>query len=124
MAQPPMSIRAADGRMRIDAGVERYAHAVVGLLDALDDSLRWHAEHETVPHNSVLNACRSWRFAEAGVWSSKDDAAAWARTHSKDPAIVAVPVALRHVDGSRRLDQAAVRAFVGDVRARLERMPH
>jgi hypothetical protein len=29
------------------------------LLDALEDSLEWHADHETLLHYSVLNACRS-----------------------------------------------------------------
>jgi hypothetical protein len=48
------------------------------LLEALRDSLAWHGAHEPALQQSVLNASRGWRFAEEGVWSSKDDAGAWA----------------------------------------------
>lgn len=94
------------------------------LLDALEDSLEWHADHETLVHYSVLNACRSWRYAEEGVLSSKDDAAGWARSRAEDPSVIDSALAIRRGERpSRRLDDAEVRAFVLSVKARIERMP-
>jgi Domain of unknown function (DUF4111) len=93
------------------------------VLDALEDSLGWHADHETLLHYSVLNACRSWQYAEEGVMSSKDEAAAWALSHAEDPFLVESALALRRGDCSRSLDPAEVRAFVLSVKARIARMP-
>jgi hypothetical protein len=93
------------------------------LLDALEDSLKWHADHESLVHYSVLNACRSWRYAEEGVWFSKDAAAGWARSRTEDPSIIDSALAIRRGNGSCYLDPAKVRAFVLGVKARIERMP-
>lgn len=93
------------------------------LLDALEDSLEWHADHESLIHYSVLNACRSWRYAEEGVWSSKDVAAGWARARTQDPSIIDSALAIRSGNYSLPLDPAEVRAFVLDVKARVERAP-
>lgn len=49
------------------------------LRPALEQSLRWHAQHAAArPHAAVLAACRSWRYLEEGVWSTKSAAAHWA----------------------------------------------
>jgi hypothetical protein len=93
------------------------------LLDALEGSLEWHANHESLLHYSVLNACRSWRYAEEGVMSSKKDAAEWARSRTDDSSIIDSASRIRHGDGSRSLDPAEIRAFVLSVKARIERMP-
>jgi aminoglycoside adenylyltransferase-like protein len=93
------------------------------LLEALEDSLEWHADHETLLHYSVLNACRSWRYAEEGVMSSKDEAAAWALAHAEYPSIIDSALAIRRGERSRRLDPAEVRAFVLGVKARIAQMP-
>ncbi len=93
-------------------------------LDALEDSLEWHADHETLTHYSVLNACRSWRYAEKGVWSSKEEAAEWARSRTEDPTIIDSALAIRQGDHSHSLDLAEVRAFVLDIKARVEHAPH
>ena len=37
---------------------------------------------------TVLNAGRAWRYAEEGVWSSKDDAASWVLARAGDPSLV------------------------------------
>jgi Domain of unknown function (DUF4111) len=50
----------------------------VWVLDALMESLRWHRTHDLGSPNSVLNACRGWRWAETGVWGSKREGLAWA----------------------------------------------
>ena len=48
------------------------------LAPALVDSIRWHRAHPEHPSDSVLNACRSLRFATEGRWSSKPAAGRWA----------------------------------------------
>jgi Mycothiol maleylpyruvate isomerase N-terminal domain/Domain of unknown function (DUF4111) len=90
------------------------------LLEALRDSLAWHQANEPALHQTVLNASRGWRYAEEGVWSSKDDAAAWARPRTDDPALVEAALAVRHGDRTQDLDPARVRELVRAVRARVE----
>ena len=90
------------------------------LLEALRDSLAWHGAHEPALQQAVLNACRGWRFTEEGVWSSKDDAGAWALDRSDDPATVSAALAVRHGDRSRPLDPARVDAFQRRVLDRVE----
>jgi hypothetical protein len=90
------------------------------LLAAVADSLAWHASNEPVLHQTVLNAARSWRYAEEGVWSSKDAAAGWALARAEDPWLVEAAVAVRHGDRSRALDPARVRRFVAGVQARVD----
>jgi hypothetical protein len=55
------------------------------LLEALVESLDWHDAHEPESENARLNACRAWRYALEGAWSSKPAAAAWARERGGDP---------------------------------------
>jgi Domain of unknown function (DUF4111) len=90
------------------------------LLEALRDSLAWHGAHEPALQQAVLNACRGWRFTEEGIWSSKDDAGAWALDRSDDPATVSAALAVRHGDRSRTLDPARVDAFQRRVLDRVE----
>jgi Domain of unknown function (DUF4111) len=91
------------------------------LLEALAESLAWHrANPDVAGENAVLNACRAWRFAEEGRWSSKRDAAAWARSRLADPAVVDAAVALRH-GGAAELDPDAARALVERVEAAVRR---
>ena len=90
------------------------------LLEALRDSLAWHGAHEPALQQSVLNACRGWRFTEEGVWSSKDDAGAWALHRTDAPALVEAALAVRHGDRSHTLDPARVDAFQRRVLDRVE----
>ena len=91
------------------------------LLEALRDSLAWHGAHEPALQQSVLNACRGWRFAEEGGWSSKDEAGAWALARADDPATVTAALAVRHGDRSATLDPARVAAFQQRVLERVRR---
>jgi hypothetical protein len=91
------------------------------VLEAIGASLRWHRDHEPNLSQSVLNACRGWRFTEEGAWSSKRDAAAWARPRSDDPALIDTALAVRAGDHSDALDPARVRAFTRRVLERVER---
>jgi hypothetical protein len=90
------------------------------VLEALRDSLAWHAAHESLLHQTVLNASRGWRYVEEGVWSSKDDAGAWALPRTDDPSLVVAALAIRHGDRSGTLDPARVHAFQRGVQAVVE----
>ena len=91
------------------------------VLEAVRESLRWHGEHEPNLSQSVLNACRGWRFTDEGVWSSKRDAGAWVRSRTDDPGLIDAALAVRAGDRSRPLDPARVAAFTGRVLERVER---
>ena len=91
------------------------------VLEALCDSLAWHGAHEPALQQRVLNACRGWRFTEEGVWSSKDEAGAWALARTDDPATVEATLAVRHGDRSATLDPARVDAFERGVLERVRR---
>jgi hypothetical protein len=51
-------------------------------LAAIADSIEWHEVHEAVSRNSILNACRGWRYAQTSLWGSKSAGYEWA---SKQP---------------------------------------
>jgi hypothetical protein len=91
------------------------------VLEALSDSLAWHRANEPALQQAVLNACRGWRFTEEGIWSSKDDAGAWALARTDDPATVEAALAVRSGDRSATLDPARVDAFQRRIRERVRR---
>ena len=76
--------------------------------------MAWHRANEPDLQQRVLNASRGWRFASEGVWSSKNDAGAWAMARTGDPATVEAALAARHGDRSAILDPARVEAFAGE----------
>jgi hypothetical protein len=81
------------------------------LLRALSESARWHAEEGVArDDDAVLNACRAWRFAAEGAWSSRPAAGAWARSSLDDQELVSEALAARHGDG--RLDRDRVEALL------------
>lgn len=65
-------------------------------LEAIHDSLAWHHQHDFASANSVLNACRSWRYAATGCWGSKIVGAAWAREHSPFAEVIDQAMQRRH----------------------------
>jgi Domain of unknown function (DUF4111) len=85
------------------------------LLAALGDSLDWHAAHEPASPDSVLNACRAWRWTRTGRWTSKRAAAEWARERMSDPGAVDAALAARAT--GEALDPGAVAGFLDAVRA-------
>jgi hypothetical protein len=91
------------------------------LLEALADSMAWHRANEPDLQQRVLNASRGWRFATEGVWSSKNDAGAWAMARTGDPATVEAALAARHGDPSATLDPGRVEAFAGEALQAVER---
>lgn len=48
------------------------------VLEGISDSLAWHQANEASSTNSVLNACRSWRYIATGEFGSKLEGANWA----------------------------------------------
>jgi hypothetical protein len=99
-------------------------HALIGPVPAADvqaaliESLRWHREHEATSANTVLNACRSWRYVADGAWSSKPDAGRWALERGADDVLVRAALAL-HAGASGALDPTAVATFLAEVAAAL-----
>jgi hypothetical protein len=65
------------------------------VLEAMAESLAWHRAHESLGHFTVLNACRAWRYAEAGELGSKADAAEWARQRSADTETIDTALRMR-----------------------------
>jgi hypothetical protein len=90
------------------------------VLRALLGSLRWHRESDPDGVQSVLNACRAWRWLEEERWSPKPAAARWARARAEDPGLVDAAVTARGGDGRFHLDGDAVVRFVADIERRVE----
>jgi hypothetical protein len=88
------------------------------VLRLLSDSVRWHEEHEGQADDAVLNACRAWRFATEGSWSSKAAAGEWARHRLGNPKLVAESLSARV--GARPPDRYRVEAFLRQIRRRLD----
>lgn len=89
------------------------------LLPALRDSLHWHeTAGDARPDDAVLNGCRAWLYATEGRWSSKVDAAAWARLRVDDPELIEAAIAARR--GGRRLESSRVESFLGRVRRHVD----
>ena len=91
------------------------------LRPVLADALRWYREGGR-PYDAVLNACRSLRFADEGVWSSKAAAARWALgtpAGVDDRGLVAEALEARSTRAE--LDSSRVDAFLARTVARLTR---
>lgn len=65
------------------------------ILEASANSLDWHQKNEINSVNSVLNACRGWRFIVTGEFSSKLDGAKWAMQQQGCPDIVSRAIIAR-----------------------------
>jgi hypothetical protein len=79
------------------------------LLPVLEESLRWHLAGDPRSDDAVLNACRAWRYAAEGAWSSKESAGLWTLERRPTPVVAE---ALRARKGGRALDRSAVRRFL------------
>jgi aminoglycoside adenylyltransferase-like protein len=88
------------------------------VLAALRASLDWHAREAPNDPDTVLNACRAWRWARTGRWSAKRSAAEWAAGRTSEPRVVQEALAAR--SSGARLDPGAVAAFVEAVRAAVD----
>jgi Domain of unknown function (DUF4111) len=91
------------------------------VRSALLDSLSWHREHDRLSSNTVLNACRSWRWAQTGAWGSKQSGLTWALAQPDVPAGVAQAAQARQTGES--LNPAVAAAVLAFVEARLHQAP-
>jgi hypothetical protein len=82
------------------------------LLWLMSASVRWHRTSlEPRGDDAILNACRAWRYAVEGVWSSKREAGEWANHRLDDASSVSdAPAA-----GTTRLDRECADAFMARV---------
>jgi predicted nucleotidyltransferase len=79
-----------------------------GIIEQLSATLDWYQRHEPLGHERVLNLCRAWRFAEEGVFCSKQDAAAWARQRGADAVLLDAALAMHRGAVGSELDRRAV----------------
>lgn len=85
------------------------------LLGAVRDSLRWFGDQEPSGINTVLAACRAWRYGVEGRWSSKDEAAPWAGRRYSDPELIRTALAARLSGTSALLDPGRVHQLLEHV---------
>ncbi|PYH85670.1 streptomycin 3''-adenylyltransferase [Aspergillus uvarum CBS 121591] len=76
------------------------------VLEAIADSLDWHHANEINSPNSILNACRGWRFIVTGEFSSKLDGAKWALQQQDCPDVVRRAILARNTDDKLPAAQA------------------
>lgn len=92
------------------------------IVRAIRESLDWHIDHgtgegdaEADAADTVLNACRAWRFLEEGIWSSKTQAGRWALSRADRSVVVGEALARREA-GEPGPSAAEARRFALDVR--------
>jgi hypothetical protein len=86
------------------------------LVPVLLESIRWHESGAALGDDALLNACRAWRYAAEGVWSSKPAAGRWALQRGAPP-VVGDALAAR--PDRTLLDPAQVRRFLLSVEKKL-----
>jgi len=94
------------------------------LIEALSGSIAWHRAHRRLDSNSVLNACRAWRYAEEGVLTSKADGASWAVRRWREPSLIQGALRVRPSQLASA-DEAEIGALLDHVAAVIDRQrPH
>ncbi|WP_380129735.1 aminoglycoside adenylyltransferase domain-containing protein [Deinococcus sonorensis] len=88
------------------------------VLEAVLDSLTWHLAHERDDPNTVLNACRGWRYAMTGIWGSKQEGGTWAEHRRPDLSVIGQALSAR-MSGTT-LPPHAVLAFTALVRHQVQ----
>lgn len=84
------------------------------ILGALRDSVAWHRAHEAT-YLTVLNACRSWRFAVEGTWVSKTEAARWALSRSMHRDLIEAALEARSAGRAGHVGPDTTDAFLDEV---------
>lgn len=90
------------------------------VLEALKESLEWHADQERGP-NGVANAARAWRWVREGIWGSKMEGVEWGITRDAKGRWRGLlsAVSLARSSGVE-LDAASVRSFLQMVMCEVE----
>ena len=84
------------------------------ILEALRSSIAWHRTHEAT-YLTVLNACRSWRYAIEGTWASKTEAARWASSRSTHHGLIEAAMDARRAGEAGLVGPAATGGFLDEV---------
>lgn len=91
------------------------------MLRALIDVLEWHQSkvldsfHDPLGQQSVLNACRAWRYAEERTLSSKSAGAEWLLALDPERELVRRALAIRRGEDERPLAAAAIQELLTEV---------
>lgn len=88
------------------------------ILEALRESIAWHGAHEAT-YLTVLNACRSWRYAVEGTWVSKTEAARWALARSAHRELIEAALEARSAGRAGHVGAASTGGFLDEVVAAL-----
>jgi hypothetical protein len=86
------------------------------VFSAIIESLDWHALNESNLANSILNACRAWRYLEERMWSSKTSAGLWAAPKSAHQLLITAAVSNRSSHSNAELDRSETVEFLKSVR--------
>jgi predicted nucleotidyltransferase len=81
------------------------------VAEALRSSITWQLEHRLPPDDLVLNAARTRRFLDEGVWSSKVETGEWALRRLPDREVVEAALALRRREPDAELSHDAAAAY-------------
>jgi Domain of unknown function (DUF4111)/Nucleotidyltransferase domain len=81
------------------------------LEAAVRESLQWFLAHDAPPDDLVLNAARTRRFLDEGVWSSKVEAGEWALRRLPDREVVEAALAIRRREPAAELSREAAATF-------------
>jgi hypothetical protein len=84
------------------------------IVEALRDSIAWHRAHEAT-YLTVLNACRSWRYAVEGTWVSKTEAARWASSRSMHRDLIEAALDARSAGRAGHVGPDATGRFLDEV---------
>lgn len=88
------------------------------ILEALRTSIDWHRVHEAT-YLTVLNACRSWRYATEGTWVSKTEAARWALSRSAHRGLIEAALDARRAGEAVRVGPETTGGLLSEVLANL-----
>ncbi len=88
------------------------------ILEALRTSIDWHRAHEAT-YLTVLNACRSWRYAAEGTWVSKSEAARWALSRSAHRDLIEAALVARRAGAAVSVGPGTTGGLLDEVLANL-----
>jgi streptomycin 3"-adenylyltransferase len=97
------------------------------LTLALSSCIKWHRDHicdrfhDPGGQNSVLNACRAWRWAVDGVLGSKIEGGTWAIQNGADQHMVEAALDLRASRCAAEIDASTIDSFLLTVLSAIKR---
>ena len=95
------------------------------VIDALSEGLKWWRENAGASPDAVLNACRGWRWAKAGVWGSKLDGAQWVLDQKNDSEVTStVKIAVESRSKGGVLEAPAALRMIDIVRTDILKTVH